>query len=57
LKKGMVLALDTMICEGQGEVDFLEDGWSTKTKDGKRFAFFEHTVAITEKGAEILTKK
>lgn len=57
LKAGMVLALDTMICEGKGDAEFLKDGWSTKLADGKRFAFFEHTVVVTDDGAQILTKK
>lgn len=56
LKEGMVLALDTMVTEGKGEVRFLKDGWSTKTKDGGRFAFFEHTVVVRKDKAEILTK-
>jgi len=55
LEPGMVLALDTMICEGSSEVKFLKDGWSTKMADGKRFVFFEHTVAITKNGVEVLT--
>lgn len=56
MKPGMVLALDTMVTEGIGEVVFDDDGWSTKTKDGKRFAFFEHTVLVTKDGHEVLTK-
>jgi methionyl aminopeptidase len=57
LKIGMTLALDTMVTEGKGEVEVLEDGWSTHTKDGGRFAFFEHTIAVGEEKAEILTRK
>lgn len=54
LKKGVTLALDTQVTEGSYEIDLLDDGWSTKTKDGKRFAFFEYTVLVTEEGGEIL---
>lgn len=56
LKAGMVLALDTMLTEGIGEVEFLDDDWSTKTIDGKRFSFYEHTVLVSKKGAEVLTR-
>lgn len=56
IKEGMTFAMDTLIVEGSGQVDILKDGWTTKTKDGGRFGFFEHTVAITKDGAEILTK-
>ncbi len=55
LKEGMTLALDTMLVERKGEIVVMSDGWSTKTCDGSRFAFFEHTVAVTEDGPEILT--
>lgn len=55
IEEGMVLALDTMICEGSGKVKFLNDGWSTKMADNKRFVFFEHTVAVTKNGVEVLT--
>jgi len=56
LKAGTVIALDTMLTEGIGDVIFLDDGWSTKTVDGKRFAFFEHTVVVGKKKAEVLTR-
>jgi methionyl aminopeptidase len=56
LKAGMTLALDTMITEGKGSVYLLDDGWSTKTQDGKRFAFFEYTVAVGKSQPEILNE-
>jgi methionyl aminopeptidase len=56
LEAGMVLAIEPMINEGTYEVEVLEDGWTAVTKDGKRSAHFEHTVAVTEKGPEILTR-
>jgi len=55
LEKGMVFALEPMVNEGTYEVKILSDGWTVVTADGKRSAHFEHTIAITEKGAEILS--
>jgi methionyl aminopeptidase len=55
LEKGMVLALEPMVNEGTHEVKVLSDGWTVVTADGKRSAHFEHTIAITDDGAEILS--
>jgi len=55
LEKGMVFALEPMVNEGTYEVKILSDGWTVVTADGKRSAHFEHTIAVTEKGAEILS--
>lgn len=55
LKKGMVLAIEPMINAGTRHVKILKDGWTAVTKDGRPSAHFEHTVAITEDGYEILT--
>ena len=55
LKPGMVLAIEPMINEKSFEVKVLEDGWTVVTCDGGLSAHFEHTVAITENGPEILT--
>ncbi len=55
LGKGMVFALEPMVNEGTYEVRVLSDGWTVVTADGKRSAHFEHTIAITEDGAEILS--
>jgi methionyl aminopeptidase len=55
LEKGMVLALEPMVNEGTYEVRVLSDGWTVVTADGKRSAHFEHTIAITDDGAEILS--
>jgi len=55
LEKGMVLALEPMVNEGAYEVKVLSDGWTVVTADGKRSAHFEHSIAITEEGAEILS--
>ena len=55
LEKGMVFALEPMVNEGTFEVRVLPDGWTVVTADGKRSAHFEHTIAITDDGAEILS--
>jgi methionyl aminopeptidase len=56
LKTGMVLAIEPMINEKTFEVKVLEDGWTVITSDGGLSAHFEHTVAITDNGPEILTR-
>ena len=55
LKAGMVLAIEPMINAGGREVKVLEDGWTAITLDRSLSAHFEHTVAITPNGPEILT--
>jgi len=55
LKEGMVLAIEPMINEGGSDIMIRENGWTAATRDGKLSAHFEHTVAITGKGAEILS--
>jgi len=57
LKEGMVLALEPIINEGSREIELDKDGYTFKTKDGKRSAHFEDTILITKNGAEVLTKK
>ncbi|QQR80817.1 MAG: type I methionyl aminopeptidase [Deltaproteobacteria bacterium] len=56
LTAGMVLAIEPMVNVGVKEVKILEDGWTAVTLDGKRSAHFEHTIALTENGYEILSK-
>ena len=55
LKIGMVLAIEPMINCGVWQTVTDDDGWTVRTKDGKWSAHFEHTVAITENGPQILT--
>lgn len=55
LRPGMVIALEPMVNAGGAEVEHLDDGWTAVTADGSLSAHFEHTVAITENGPEILT--
>ena len=56
LKPGMVLAIEPMINEKGPDVKVLADGWTAVTCDGGLSAHYEHTVAITDQGPEILTK-
>ncbi len=52
---GMTIAIEPMITAGGEDVTMAEDGWSISTSDGSLAAHFEHTVAITQNGARILT--
>jgi len=56
IKPGLVLAIEPMINLGTEKVRILEDGWTVVTADGKPSAHFEHTIAVTPNGPEILTK-
>lgn len=55
LKPGLVLAIEPMIAIGKFEVEVLSDGWTAITKDQSLSAHYEHTVALTENGVEVLT--
>ena len=57
LKTGMTLAIEPMVNEKACDVKILEDGWTAVTKDGFLSAHFEHTIAITESGPVILSKR
>jgi methionyl aminopeptidase len=57
LKSGMILAIEPMVNEGNYKVEILPDGWTVVTKDGSLSAHFEHSIAITDNGPEILSKK
>jgi len=56
LKAGMCLAIEPMITLGTWDTKVLKDGWTVVTKDGSLAAHFEHTVAITPEGPEVLTR-
>jgi methionyl aminopeptidase len=56
LKSGMILAIEPMVNEGNYKVEILPDGWTVVTKDGSLSAHFEHSIAITDNGPEILSK-
>lgn len=55
LRPGMTLAVEPMVVMGRRDVDLLSDNWTVVTKDGKPAAHFEHTVAMTDEGVDILT--
>jgi methionyl aminopeptidase len=55
LDAGLVLAIEPMLNEGGAETEVLDDQWTVVTRDRSRSAHFEHTVAITEHGPEVLT--
>lgn len=55
LRPGMTFTIEPMINEGTWRSKVLADGWTAVTTDGKRSAQYEHTIAVTEKGVEILT--
>ena len=56
IKPGLVLAIEPMINLGTERVRVLDDGWTVITLDGKPSAHFEHTIAVTMNGPEILTR-
>jgi methionyl aminopeptidase len=55
LKEGLVLAIEPMVNAGGPETELLGDGWTVVTRDGRRSAHFEHTIAVTANGPEVLT--
>ena len=56
LLEGMTLAIEPMVNAGGWEVSVLDDGWTAVTVDRSMSAHFEHTVAITKNGYNVLTK-
>ncbi|MEK7107142.1 MAG: type I methionyl aminopeptidase, partial [Patescibacteria group bacterium] len=57
LEEGLVIAIEPMMALGSGDLYVDKDGHSYRTKDGSRTAHFEHTIIVTEKGPEVLTKE
>ncbi|MGC1308387.1 MAG: type I methionyl aminopeptidase [Phormidesmis sp.] len=55
IRPGMVFTIEPMLNEGTYEVDLLDDKWTAVTQDGKLSAQFEHTLAVTKSGVEVLT--
>jgi methionyl aminopeptidase len=55
LRAGMTLAIEPMLCLGRAEVEVKEDGWTAVSADGSLAAHYEHTVAVTEDGCDILS--
>ena len=56
LKEGMVFAIEPMVNAGGAGVRVLEDNWTAVTADGKLSAHFEHMVAVTQNGPDVLTR-
>ncbi len=56
IKPGMVFALEPMIALGDWHVEILDDNWTAITKDRSLSAHYEHTVAVTQEGAQILSQ-
>lgn len=56
LKRGMVLAIEPMINAGTHEVKVLDDDWTVVTLDGKLSAHFEHSIAVTANGPDVLSE-
>ncbi len=56
LMSGMTIAVEPMVCTGTHDVRELSDGWTVITADGGCSAHYEHTIAVTGEGAELLTK-
>ena len=56
IEPGMTFTIEPMITLGSGDWYMWEDGWTVLTADGSRCAQFEHTLAVTESGAEVLTR-
>ena len=57
LEEGMVLAIEPMVNAGSYDVVMGDDGWAISTSDGSLSAHFEHTVAVTDKGPRVLTRR
>ena len=57
LKAGMCFTIEPMINQGKKHTKLLSDGWTVETKDGRNSAQWEHTIAVTEQGFEVLTKR
>ncbi len=56
MREGMVFCIEPMVNAGKAAVQVLEDGWTAVTVDGSLSAHFEHTVAVTSNGVEVLTR-
>ena len=57
IKTGMIFTIEPMINQGSKYTKILSDGWTVETKDGRNSAQWEHTLAVTASGVEVLTKR
>jgi methionyl aminopeptidase len=56
LKRGMVMAIEPMVSMGKSDIIIRENGWTAAVRDGSASAHFEHTIAITDRGTEVLSQ-
>jgi methionyl aminopeptidase len=56
IEPGMVFAVEVMYAQGTDQLERLEDGWTIAVRDGKISGLFEETIAVTEKGSQVLTR-
>ena len=57
IKECMCFTIEPMINQGSKHCKTLQDGWTVETKDGRNSDQWEHTLAVTSRGAEVLTKR
>jgi methionyl aminopeptidase len=57
LEPGLTLAIEPWLCQSTDKIKFDEDGWTIRSADGSRTAHSEHTIAITEAGPQVLTRR
>jgi methionyl aminopeptidase len=57
MRPGMTFTIEPMISAGTWKHQIWDDGWTAVTPDGKRVAQFEHTILVTDDGADVLTKE
>ena len=57
LKEGMTFTIEPMINAGKPHTKLKKDGWTVETKDGRNSAQWEHTLAVTSDGVEVLTAR
>ncbi|MHB8056175.1 MAG: M24 family metallopeptidase, partial [Candidatus Aminicenantales bacterium] len=56
IRKGLVLAIEPKIAAGRGDGEIQDDGWTAVTRDGRLAAHFEETVALTDRGVDVLSR-
>jgi methionyl aminopeptidase len=56
LREGLTVALEPMVLAGERSVRVLEDHWTVASRDGELTAHYEHTIVVTQHGADILTR-
>jgi methionyl aminopeptidase len=57
LEPGLTIAIEPWLCASTHQIRYDEDGWTIRSADGSRTAHSEHTIAITETGPQVLTRR